>query len=150
MGSVSAHDWAADASVHVVGPDLHVVALLWDLEAFAARSIPVLANSALFWFANAITSISGPDFSFIDAVLLSAFAIASLGVEVIGGISTDSWGALAFTVHLIPVVTIGTGVVLLSELALASGEVPDESWLAPGWSAFAFAVFEVKVLGSHA
>jgi len=145
MGSGSAHEWAADARVRFVGPDFHVFALSWNHEAIATRLIPVLANRALSWSANAITSISGPDFSDIGADLLSTFASTSLGVEVVVAISAIFWGTLAFTVHLIPVVSFGTCVVLLGELALASGEVPDESWLAPGWSALALAVLEVEV-----
>jgi len=146
MGGGSAHDWAADTSVNVVRPDLHVVASFWNHEALAAGTIPVLAGCALFWLADASAIISGEDEAVTACSTLDALASASLGVEVFAAY-TILRRALAFTVHLIPVVSIGAGVVLLSELALARGEVPDESWLASGWSAFAFAIFNVEVLG---
>ena len=148
MGGGSAHEWAADASIHVVGPDLHVVAVSWNSEALAARAVPVVTGSALLWSADASAFFSAEDLLANNAgtIVKDAFASTSLGVEELATRNAILWRALALSVHLIPVVSVGTGVVLLSELALARREVPDETWLALGWSAFALAVVNVEVM----
>ena len=96
--------------------------------------IKVLSSSAINWSAHAFAFFSAEDLtSSASRSVVFALARASLSVEVVFltvNWRAGLWGALASSVHLVPVVSIWAFVVRSSVHTFAFIEAPVESWLA--------------------